>query len=66
VIALLIVRRSDPLGEGTFVAERLTREGNTWTAAGSWKHDSGRLSEPGTYTWPTSRVHEIRWAEATA
>jgi hypothetical protein len=49
-------------GRGTFVADELDRDGGTWTATGRWLYGSGRQSDPpATYTWPVSRVLEIRW-----
>jgi hypothetical protein len=63
MIALMFVRRPDPLGVAVFAADQVEHESGAWTATGRWKYGSGRLSEPATFTWPTARVVEVRWTE---
>ena len=54
------VRRPDK-GVDYFLADELKHEHGAWTAVGQWKYHSGRRSTPQRYSWPTSRVVEVRW-----
>ena len=57
---------------GVFIAEACRIDGLAVHAQGRWRHRVGanyaevRYGDRRAYTWPLSRVAEIRWIEATA
>lgn len=51
-------------GHAAFIADEITREGETWHASGRWKWSTTSYSKHGTYSWPCRRVVEIRWGWA--